>query len=445
VSLGSTGRAGRASVRARVDRPTPGPDPLVSRARWVLMGLYVLWGLTGSSWLARLPAIRDTLHLTTGQLGSVLIAGSVGSLFAVTVAGALVARLGGRTVLGLSAVGIALANLLDGVGPSVGSVAVLAVGVLLGGVSFALANVPLNVETAAVERRMGRTVLPQFHAGFSLGAVVGSGIGALASHAGVSLLVQFGVTAVVGLTWRLASIPHVVLETGAGWWPSGPASPDGVVRASAPRRLTSALGAWRERRTLLIGVVIMSAAFSEGAANNWLGLAVVDGFGRTEATGALVLAVFIAAMTLVRLFGTHLIDRYGRVVVLRTSGLVSLGGLLLFGLAPSLPVAGFGVLAWGLGAALAVPIGISAASDDPMRAAARVSVVSAFSSAASLAAPPLLGFAAQSIGIRHTLLIITVAMVASVLNSRSVARPAKSAPEPVSAVPQLAVTGAGAP
>jgi MFS family permease len=411
------------------------------------MGLYVLWGLTTSSWLARLPAVRDTLHLTTGQLGSVLIAGSVGALLAVTVAGALVARFGGRAVLGLSAVGIAVANLLYGLGPSVGSVAVLAVGVLLSGVSLALANVPLNVETAAVERRMGRTVLPQFHASFSLGAVVGSGIGALASHAGVSLLVQFGVTAVVGLVWRLVSIPHVVLETGAGWQRSAPtsaggtvrAAPGGTVRVSTGRGLASALGAWRERRTLLIGVVIMSAAFSEGAANNWLGLAVVDGFGRTEATGALVLAVFIAAMTLVRLLGTHLIDRYGRVLVLRTSGLVSLGGLLLFGLAPSLPVAGVGVLAWGLGAALAVPIGISAASDDPLRAAARVSVVSAFSSAASLAAPPLLGFAAQSIGIRHAFLIITVAMAASVLNSRSVAGPAKAAPEPVVATPQLAV------
>jgi MFS family permease len=427
----------------------------VTRARWLLLGLYVLWGLTTSSWLARLPAVRDALHLTTGQLGSVLIAGSVGSLVAVAVAGALVARFGGRVVLGLSAVGLSVSYLLDGVGPTVGSVAVLVAGVLLTGISTALANVPLSVETAAVERRMGRTVLPQFHAAFSIGAVIGSGIGALASHGGVPLLVQFGVTAVVTLAWRLASIPHVVLETRSarqraataspGGTAQGDTSPGGTARVSTGRGLASALGAWRERRTLLIGVVIMSAAFSEGSANNWLGLAVVDGFGSTEAVGAVVLAVFIGAMTLIRLLGTRLIDRHGRVVVLRTSGIVSFGGLLLFGLAPSLPVAGVGVLAWGLGAALAVPIGISAASDDPLRAAARVSVVSAFSSSASLAAPPLLGFLAQSVGIRHALLLITAAMVASVLLSRMVARPAKVELATVTGAPQLVVAGTSAP
>ena len=112
-------------------------------------------------------------------------------------------------------------------------------------------------------------------------------------------------------------------------------------------------------------------------------------------------------MTVVRVLGTRLIDRHGRVAVLRVSGLVSLSGLLLFGLGPNLVLAGIGVAAWGLGAALAVPIGLAAASDDPLRAAGRVSVVSAFASMAHLAAPPLLGVAAETIGARHALLLIT--------------------------------------
>ena len=36
----------------------------------------------------------------------------------------------------------------------------------------------MNVEGADVERRLGRTIMPRFHAAFSLGTVLGAGIGA---------------------------------------------------------------------------------------------------------------------------------------------------------------------------------------------------------------------------------------------------------------------------
>jgi hypothetical protein len=241
---------------------------------------------------------------------------------------------------------------------------------------------------------------------------------------GVGLLAQFVGTAVVGLVWRLASIPHVVLDTARRDPRHGADGTEQPPAAGARRGgLRTALGAWRERRTVLIGLVIMSAALSEGSANDWLALAVVDGFAQTEAVGAVVFGVFVAAMTLVRLLGTRLIDRFGRVTVLRVSGAVSLAGLLVFGLGPNLAIAGAGVVAWGLGAALAVPIGLAAASDDPLRAAGRVAVVSAFSSMAHLAAPPLLGLAAQTVGARHALLLITGAMVVSIALSGQVARP----------------------
>lgn len=436
------------------DAPAPAALPL-TRARWVLMGLFLLNGLTFSSWLARIPAVRDALELSTGRLGTVLLAGSLGALATATVAGVLVTRRGGRLALLLSTAGFAAAYVLIGLGPTLGSTPLLAAGIFLTGVSFAVGNVPLNVESASVERRLGRTVLPQFHAAFSIGAVVGSGIGAVAAHLDVPLLAQFLVTAVLGTVWRLLSIRHVVVasrpvrERVLADVPVTAARAAGVpVPRSARRRgraLGSALDAWREPRTVLIGVVIMAAALSEGSANDWLALAVVDGFDQPEAVGAAVFGSFVAAMTVVRLLGTRLIDRYGRVAVLRTSGVVSLAGLLVFGFAPTLPLAGAGVVAWGLGAALAVPLGIAAASDDPMLAAGRVAVVSAFSSVASLAAPPLLGLAAESMGARHALVLIAAAMVVSVSLSSRVARveppagtPAVAATEPADADPALA-------
>ncbi|UJP41850.1 MFS transporter [Cellulomonas palmilytica] len=403
----------------------PAVAPVVARARLHLLGLFALLGIVFSSWLARLPTVRTELDLSTSALGGVLLVGSVGALVTVTFAGIVVQRWGSRAAILASTVLLAVAYVLMGVGPGAGSVVLLSVGVFLNGMSIALGNVPLNVESARVERAMGRTVIPQFHAAFSIGAVAGSGLGALASRQGVPLPVQFTAVAAVAVAWRLASLRGVVLPPDADGQPRTLVPvPAQAVPAARRRRIGTALDAWREPRTLLVGVVIMAAALSEGAANDWLSIAVVDGFGRTEAVGGVVLALYVAAMTLVRLAGTRLIDRYGRVAVLRGSGVVSVVGLLLFGFAPSFSLASVGVVLWGFGAALAVPIGIAAASDDPLRAAGRVAVVSSFSSVASIAAPPLLGLAAESMGARQALALIAVAMVASVCLARQVAPPA---------------------
>jgi MFS family permease len=447
------------SSRIESIRDGAAPPPSLRRAHLALLGVFALNGVMMSSWLARIPSVRDALGLTAADLGVVLLAGAVGALATVTAAGPFVTRFGGRVAFAVSAGLFAAAFLLLGLGPATGSVALLAAGIFLNGMAFALGNVPMNVESAGIERRSGRTILPQFHAAFSVGAVLGSLVGAACAHAEVPVLVQFGATGAVAVVLRLAAIPVTVHDTAVDRRPAdatGTHAPSAVASlgdavvdvetaglrarlAQRGARLGAALSAWREPRTLLIGLVILSAALSEGSANDWLALAVVDGFAQTEAVGAVVFGTFVAAMTVMRLAGTRLIDRFGRVVVLRASGVVSIAGLVLFGFAPTLVLAGVGVVLWGFGAALAVPVGIAAASDEPLRAAGRVSVVSAFSSMAALAAPPLLGLAAEAIGARHALVLIVGAMVLSVLLARQVA------PLRPSAAPAARATGEDGP
>ena len=406
------------SARTPAAHPaTPVPDDVL-RARRLLLGLYLLLGLTVSSWLARLPSIRASLDLSTGQLGTILLVGAVGSLLTVLGAGAFVTRWGSRRTLVTAAVIFSGANLLLGLGPTIGSVPVLLAGILLMSSSFALGNVPMNVEAVVIERRIGRTIVPQFHAAFSVGSVLGSLVGAAASWLHAPLLVQFAFISVLTLVWRLRAIPGAVLDpapvrSAVAGEPDAPPARRGA-------GMREALSAWRERRTLLIGVVIMAAALSEGSANNWLAIAVVDGFEQTEAIAAIVFGIFVAAMTTARLAGARLIERFGRTAVLTASGAVSLVGLLIFGTAPGLPLAVVGVVCWGLGAGLVVPIGMAAVSADPLKAAGRVAVVSAFASVSSIATPPLIGLAAEAMGARHALLLICVALVVGTLLSRSV-------------------------
>jgi MFS family permease len=166
----------------------------------------------------------------------------------------------------------------------------------------------------------------------------------------------------------------------------------------------------------------MAFAFSlsEGTVSNWMPMAVVDGFGKTEATGALLYSMFLVAITVVRWAGVPLIDRFGRVRTLRVSATICMAGLVLFALAPTFWLAAVGAIVWGLGAALNWPIALSAAADDPLKSAGRVSVVSAFGSGAQLVAPPLIGMVGGSIGLRHAFLGICFFLAISMIVSPAV-------------------------
>ena len=155
---------------------------------------------------------------------------------------------------------------------------------------------------------------------------------------------------------------------------------------------------------------MLVAAFTEGSANDWLAVAFVDGRGLPAWAGVLAFATFLASMTAGRVAGTTVLDRHGRVPVLRaTSGLALVGaGLVVFG-GPWLAFVGAAL--WGLGASLGFPVGMSAAADDPARAAARVSVVSTIGYAAFLVGPPLLGFVGDRVGVLRALLVVGLALV----------------------------------
>lgn len=400
---------------------------------------FALFGVIGTSWMSRLPSVREALGLSSGQLGALLVVGGVGTLTAVVATGAVVARFGSRTTLVVATTANVVGFGLVALGTATGSVGVFAVGAFLNGMCGALTNVPINICAASVEQHVGRAILPHFHAAFSIGAACGALVAAAFSWAHVGIAVQVVVvTLVVTAVRALLIAPATALapERAAAARADAPATADATdddAPVVAPRRgagFRAALAAWREPRTLLIGLVLLASSLSEGSAGNWLSIAVVDGFDVREALGAVAYGTFVGAMTVFRFAGTGLIDRFGRVAVLRASGASALVGLLVFGLAPTLPLAWAGIVLWGCGAALANPVAIAAASDDPAHAAPRVAVATSFSTVAMLTAPPLLGLLVDGVGARHALLVICAATVLSLAVAgqvRPLPRPAPAA------------------
>jgi MFS family permease len=374
-------------------------------------------GLAYAGWLARAPAARHDLSLSPAGFGLLLLCTSVAAITTIPLAGPLVQRAGparavlfGSTSMVLGLIGLAC-------GTAIGSVPLAGFGLVLAGIGNSTWDVAMNVEGADVERRVGRTVMPRFHAGFSLGTVVGAGFSAAAAAVGLPLSVQLFITA--GLTAAVMAamvrrfLPHAVVPV-------------------ADRRPMSVLQAWRTPRTLLIGLIMLGFGFTEGTANDWLAIGLVDGYRASETVGAIGFGAFVTAMTLARLFGGDAIERWGRVVVLRVTAAAAAVGLLLVVVSVNVPLALVGAVLWGAGASLGFPIGMSSAADDPVRAAIDVSVAGSIGYGAFLAGPPLIGFLAEHFGVLRALLCVLGALTLGLLASGA-ARPIPSAADPIPA------------
>lgn len=389
-----------------------------TRARNAIALVFALNGLAFSSWVSRIPEARGALDLTPSQLGWLLFALSVGSLLALPTSGALVDRFGAARVVAGGAVADAAGLVLTGIGVGVlGEAWVAAGGLFVYGLGVGVWDVAMNIEGAAVERVLGRTIMPRFHAAFSLGTVLGAGGGVLASALGVPIPVHLSVVAVLAAGLAIGSVRAFL-----------PAAAERKAHREAQRSTSSRrdhpMRAWLEPRTLLIGLMVLALALTEGIANDWLAVALVDGYGVAEWTGAAGYAGFVVAMTIGRTGGTVVLDRFGRVQVLWATMAMAACGVLLIVLGGWLPLVVLGIVLWGLGASLGFPVGMSAAADQPERAAARVSVVSTIGYTAFLAGPPVVGFIADHVGTLDALLFVSILLVPSALVVPAARKPA---------------------
>lgn len=398
------------------------------RARLLLILAFAVTGIVAFSWMARIPSVMSALSLSAPEFGAVLLVGSIGSVVTVIGSGGLLNRFGTTRLFAFGAVINAAGIALMGIGPALASVWLFIAGTIISGVGGALLNVSVNLESTRIEQALRRTVIPHFHAGFSIGAVIGSLIGAGASSLNIPVGVQFVAIAALSGALRLGALLAGLVLPGRSL--AGPGSGSWLVK------LRSEFTAWTEPRTMQIALVAFVAAFSEGTANNWLTVSFVQDFAEPESVAGLALGVFIAAMTLLRIVGARLIDRLGRSRSLQLSLITSLAGLTIFGMAGSAGLAIVGTALWGFGAALCFPIAVAAASDEPALAPGRVSVVASMGSIAALVAAPMVGFIAAGLGAQHAMLVVLLGLLLALAVSRRVDPPALRLPaEPASSRP----------
>src|ERR1700682_884814 len=314
----------------------------MGRQRLAISIAFLAFGAACGSWVPRLPAIKDQLKITDGQVGLALLAFAAGAVAGAALSRMILAR-GARRFVRVGTV--ALCAALVGPGLATGLTTLIASLVVMG-VCAGFLDVLENAQAAELERKTGRPLINGFHGFWSLGAILGSVTAGAASYMGVAPLFQF------------IAAGSLIAAASAAFLRDLPDTRSGAIHATS-------LAAGRLRWTgsvAAVAAIAMCGILVEGA-SDWSALYLREFSRASEAVAAAGFACFWAASTLAR-FMADLLTRSSRPAsVARLGGLVAACGIALAVAFPALPGPLIGFALAGVGTAVLVPLAFSAAAN----------------------------------------------------------------------------------
>ncbi|MFI6624937.1 MFS transporter [Streptomyces sp. NPDC050528] len=369
----------------------PGTRSDLTRLRITLTAFFALDGFIFAGWVVRIPAIKEQTGASASSLGLALLGVSAGAVITMMLTGRLCHRYGNHQVTVVCAVLLSLSVSLP---PLTHSPLTLGLVLLVFGAAYGGINVAFNSAAVDLVRAMRRPIMPSFHAAFSLGGMVGAGLGGLV--AGVLTPTQhlFGLTLIGLLVTALVGRSLLRLQPPIPASPPAPATPptlpdDPPKHEPTPRRLTP-----RTRGLVFtFGLIALCTAFGEGALADWSALHLEQDLDATAGAAAIGYSCFALAMTAGRLSGTRLLERLGRTRTLVSGGTTAAAGMLLGALAPTLWAAVLGFVITGLGLANLFPVAVERAGT--LAGPDGVAIASTLGYGGMLLGPPAIGFMAD--------------------------------------------------
>lgn len=392
-------------------RLSTAPYPVLKRSAVATGVVFALSGMLLTTWVSRIPEVRNQVQADHRSLGFALLCAGVGSILAAPLTGRLLRRADSRAIIASTCVlcGVALLGL-----GLVRSVVALGCVLIAFGFGYGSWNVAMNVHGHGVESHAGRPWMPRYHAAWSVGGFLGAGLGSLAARTHPSVAAHFGLIALFCTTGVLVSLVYFLADNASGDTADSESKPDGVRRVRLLRK-----------RLVLLGLLLSCTSLIQGAASDWLAIYFVDIRHVAPAAGAAAFTTYAVAMAVSRAAGTWTIEWLSRSGAVRSSGFVALVGLAVLLLSPYVWGAYVGAALWGMGAAIVYPAVVSAAGDTPGRSAEAISLVTPMGNIGFLLGPPVIGVLAGSVGLENALWLVgllggVVAVLAGVTRERRV-------------------------
>ncbi|MDI3418212.1 MFS transporter [Streptomyces luteolus] len=367
-------------------RTTASDDPrtaTLQRLRLALTAFFALDGFIFAGWVVRIPSIKEQTGASASDLGLALLGVSAGAVITMTLTGRLCRRYGSRAVTVACGVLMPLSVALP---PLTGSPLALGAVLLVFGAAYGGVNVAMNSAVVDLVRALRRPVMPSFHAAFSLGGMLGAGLGGLVAGHLSPTRHLLGLT-VLGLLITAAAAPTLLRHT-------IPASADRPASAAPPAAAESPRPGGPTRRLVAVfGLIALCTAYGEGALADWGALHLQQDLGAHPGVAAAGYSVFALAMTVGRLTGTTLLERLGRTRTLVAGGATAAVGMLVGALAPSVGATLLGFTITGLGLANIFPVAIERAG--ALAGPSGVAAASTLGYGGMLLGPPAIGFMAD--------------------------------------------------
>ncbi|GGZ88118.1 MFS transporter [Streptomyces subrutilus] len=344
-------------------------------ARFAIAAVFCAHGAVTGSFATRIPWIQDHAGLTAGTLGLALAFPALGAAVAMPLAGRINHRFGARAALRALLALWTLSLILPSLAPNLPT---LCVALFVYGATSGMSDVAMNALGVETENRLGRSIMASLHGMWSLGALLGSAAGTVAAHVGASARLHHLIAALALTVAGLVAVRGVLdLRSDQG--------------AEAPPHF-----ALPPKSALLIGAVGFCAVFAEGASLDWSAVYLRDVLHTDAGLAAASTTAFALTMTVARLVGDRVVDRFGPVRTVRAGGaLATVGGLLVVTVRhPAGAMAGFGLI--GLGIAVVVPLAFAAAARSGPAPAQAIAGVATITYTSGLIAPSAIGAVADA-------------------------------------------------
>ncbi|GAB3692186.1 MFS transporter [Spirosoma flavus] len=361
------------------------------------------------SWVAHIPHVKASLHLSDAELGLTLFAMPIGLLIMNPLTGWIVAKLGEAKACFWSAVGVTMAVCIPINAPNM---LVMALGLFLLGLSSALLNVAMNTSATNVERSQSISIMSSCHGMWSLGGLIGSGIAGAVIALHVSPSIHMAIMS--GLILIATFLLQPTLQT-------VPSSSRPVDAQTDPAQPAGSSFVMPNLDLLLMILIGLAVAMGEGVALDWSAVYLRETLGATSQIAALGFGAFSLTMTSFRFLGDGIIPKIGAKRWLQLGAVVAAVGLLIAIALPYPATALIGFALLGAGCSLGAPILYSASMRVPgIPPAAGLATFATFSFIGFLAGPPVIGFVAEAFGLYYGLGFVAIILLISAVLSRIV-------------------------